>query len=90
MPSFEETFGPLTPTIQGLVISSLLLVGSLPGFYAGRLAEHYGQLRVIMIGALTFMAGAVLQAASLNLPMLFIGRVLGGLGEGMFLSNVTM
>lgn len=90
MPYFEKTFGVLTPSIHGFTVSLIMLAGAFPAFFAGRLADRYGHLRVVMIGALIFTVGTILQAGASKLPMLLVGRALGGLGEGLWLSNVSV
>ena len=90
MPAFEHTFGKLSPAMQGFTVSFLMLMGAVPAFFAGRLADRYGHLRVVMTGALVFTIGAILQAAASWLPMLLVGRALAGLGEGLWLTNVSV
>lgn len=90
MPYFEHTVGTLTPIMRGFAVSLLLLTGAIPAIFAGQLADQYGQLRVVMAGASVFTLGAVLQAACDGLTMLLIGRALAGLGEGLWLSNVSV
>jgi MFS family permease len=45
---------------------------------------------VIEAGAVFFAAGAILQGVSHNLILFLIGRALGGFGEGVYLSNVSV
>lgn len=90
MPHFEHTMGVLTPVMRGFAVSLLLLMGAVPAIFAGQLADQYGQLRVVMAGASVFTLGAILQAACDGLPMLLVGRALAGLGEGLWLSNVSV
>jgi predicted MFS family arabinose efflux permease len=37
-----------------------------------------------------FGIGAALEAASVRLAMLFVGRVITGVGEGLFLSTLVV
>ena len=90
MPHFELTFGAPTPAMRGFVVSFLMLMGAVPAFFAGQLADRYGQLSVVMMGSTVFTLGAVLQGAASTLPMLLVGRALAGLGEGIWLSNVSV
>lgn len=90
MPYFEHTMGALSPVMRGFAISLLMLIGAIPAVFAGQLADQYGQLRVVMAGASVFTLGAVLEAACDGLPMLLVGRALAGLGEGLWLSNVSV
>ena len=90
MPHFEVLIGTLTPVMRGFTVSLLLLTGATPAFFAGQLADQYGHLRVVIAGATVFTLGAILQAACGGLPMLLVGRALAGLGEGLWLSNVSV
>ena len=90
MPYFEESIGVLSPVMRGFTISLLLLTGAVPSFFAGQLSDRYGQLRAILVGTLVFILGAVLQSAASKLSMLLVGRALCGIGEGLWLSNVSM
>ena len=76
--------------MRGFAVSLLLLMGAIPAMFAGQLADQYGHLRVVMAGASVFTLGAVLEAACDGLPMLLVGRALAGLGEGLWLSNVSV
>jgi MFS family permease len=42
----------------------------------------------MMIGALIFGLGAALETGSTNIAMFITGRVIAGIGEGLFLGNV--
>ena len=90
MPAFSETFGQLSPTMHGFTVSFIMLMGAVPGYFAGKLAHHHGHLRVITAGGCIFAIGSVLQAAAFQLPTLLLGRALAGLGEGLWLSNVSV
>ena len=90
MPHFEITFGTPNPAMRGFIVSFLMLMGAVPAVFAGQLADRYGQLFVVMIGSTVFTLGAILQGAASALPMLLVGRALAGLGEGIWLSNVSV
>jgi len=90
MPSFTYTFGVLSPSMRGFTVSFLMLMGAVPAFFAGQLADHYGHLRVVMAGALVFTLGAALEGGASKLAMFLVGRALAGLGEGLWLTNVSV
>ena len=90
MPHFELTIGTLTPAMRGFIVSFLLLMGAVPAFFAGQLADRYGHLQIVMVGSMIFTLGAILQGAAFAIPMLLVGRALAGLGEGLWLSNVSV
>lgn len=90
MPQFARTFGELSSIMRGFTVSFLLLMGAVPAFFAGQLADRFGHLRIVLVGALVFCLGSALQGGARNLPMLLIGRAFAGLGEGLWLTNVSM
>lgn len=90
MPAFKRTFGEISPAMNGFTVSFVLLMGAVPAFFAGRLADRYSHLPVIRTGALIFIIGTALQAAAPSLSMLLVGRALEGLGEGLLLTNVAV
>ena len=90
MPGFADSFGTFSPTIHGLIVSSILLPAAFTSFFAGHLADQVGRLKAIMIGAAIFAVGAALEAGAVSLGMFIPGRALAGVGEGFFLSTVTV
>ena len=76
--------------MRGFMVSLIMLMGAVPAFFAGQLADRYGQLRTIMVGSTIFTIGAILQGTAFTLPVLLVGRALAGLGEGFWLSNVSV
>ena len=90
MPYFSDIFGVLSPSLRGFTVSFLLLTAIVPGFFAGQLADRYGQLRIILAGATIFAFGAVLEASASKLSMFLVGRALVGMGEGLWLTNVSV
>jgi MFS family permease len=90
MPSFTATFGALSASLHGLVISSLLLSATVASLFAGALSDSLGRPRAIAIGALVFAIGAALEAGAVTLGMLIAGRLIVGAGEGIFLSTIVV
>lgn len=90
MSQFSDSFGKLSATIHGLVVSSILITGALSSFMAGHLADTVGRPLGMAIGAVVFGVGAALEAGSVHLAMLFVGRLITGVGEGLFLSTTVV
>ncbi|KAI1282974.1 sugar transport protein [Xylaria sp. FL0933] len=88
MSSFKDTFGELSPTLHGIVVSSVLLPGAITALITGVLADRYGRTRIIAIGSLVYGVGATLETSAMWLAMFIVGRLLKGVGEGLFLSTV--
>lgn len=90
MPAFLDYFGDLSSTIHGLLVSSILIPASLTSFFAGSAADALGRVRAIGIGGIIFALGTALEASAQNLAMLFVGRCITGVGEGLFLSTLVV
>ena len=89
MPQFSESFGNLSSTKRGFIVSLLLLAGAIPAVIAGQLANRFGHLRIVLAGASIFGVGCAVQSGAAGLPDLLIGRGLAGLGIGLLLTNVS-
>ncbi|KAF2714921.1 general substrate transporter [Pleomassaria siparia CBS 279.74] len=90
MQTFLSVFGNLTPLMRGFTVSLIMLTGAIPSFFAGQLADRFGRLAIVMAGALTFLIGAILQGSANRLANFLMGRALCGLGEGIWMSTVTV
>lgn len=90
MPQFEATIGALSPTLVGFTVSLIMLAGVFPSVFAGWLADHHGRLKTILLGSILFCVGALLQGTSYGLAQFLLGRTVAGLGQGVFLSNVSV
>ncbi|KAG9229899.1 general substrate transporter [Amylocarpus encephaloides] len=87
MPQYYESFGHISSTIHGLVVSTILITASISSFFGGHVANSLGRLRGVAIGSAIFGAGAAIEGGSVKLGMLITGRAIKGIGEGTFLST---
>ena len=90
MSQWEKSIGKLSPTLLGVTVSLIMLAGAVPSFFAGQVADRFGHLRVIAAGTAFFVLGAILQGSSSALSQFLTGRAIAGLGEGMYLGNVSV
>lgn len=90
MPHFENTIGNLSPVMRGFTVALIMMTAALPCIFSGQLADRFGQLTVVMAGALVFTVGVALEGGSSELAMFLVGRALAGIGEGLWLSNVSV
>lgn len=88
MDQFEATMGPISSTIRGVIVSSILPTGALAALMAGILADRYGRKHLILSGAIIYGIGAAIECASVVLGMFIFGRLVKGVGQGLFLSTV--
>ncbi|KAK3318128.1 general substrate transporter [Apodospora peruviana] len=90
MDDFKGYVGNPSPTVHGLIVSSILIPAAISSFFAGRLADALGRSRSIAIGSAIFAAGAALEAASVHIAMFIFGRVVEGVGEGLYLGTLIV
>ncbi|MDQ3863463.1 MAG: sugar porter family MFS transporter [Actinomycetota bacterium] len=72
----------LTPTLQGVVVSSLLVGAMVGSIVAGPLADAMGRRRLVLIAAVTFIVGAIGSAFAPSAGVLILFRVVLGLAVG--------
>jgi MFS family permease len=87
MSQFAKTFGNLSSTVHGLVVSTILITAAMASFFGGHVANSLGRLKCVALGAAIFGTGAAIEAGSVKLSMLVTGRAVKGAGEGLFLST---
>ncbi|KAI0381419.1 general substrate transporter [Hypomontagnella monticulosa] len=90
MDEFKKYTGNPSPTIHGLIVSSILIPAAISSFFAGRVADALGRPRGIAIGSLIFGIGAALEAASMHIAMFIVGRIVEGIGEGLYLGTLIV
>ena len=66
-----------------LFLSSLFITGIIGAVTGGKTCVAWGRRPTMILGGGFFLAGAVLMAASFQLPMLIIGRLSLGMGVGL-------
>ncbi len=82
LPSVASDFGTDLATIQWVVIGYALTISALL-LPMGRLGDMVGRTNVYVLGTLIFVAGAALAAASPNLSVLVVARIVQGGGAAM-------
>ena len=90
MPSFTDSFGGLSSSLLGFVISSVQLSATFASIFSGPLSDSLGRTRAVALGALVFATGAALEAGAVSIGMLIAGRCVVGIGEGLFLSAIVV
>ncbi|KAF2462449.1 putative transporter [Lineolata rhizophorae] len=90
MESYTSEFGSQAATIHGLIVSSILIPASISSFFAGRLADVLGRPKGIAIGALIFGIGAAMEGAAVQIAMFVVGRIIEGIGEGLYLGTLIV
>ncbi|KAA8547817.1 hypothetical protein F0562_004246 [Nyssa sinensis] len=76
--------------ILTLFTSSLYLAALVASFFASRVTSKFGRKKSMIFGGLTFLLGAILNAAAVHISMLIIGRILLGIGVGFSTQSVPL
>ena len=85
MENFQAHFPTLTgSTIQGWLVSALELGAWAGALFNGWLSDKISRKYSMMTAVLVFTLGTGFQVGAQNPAMLFAGRVIGGIGIGMF------
>ncbi|KAK2868014.1 hypothetical protein FQN49_003242 [Arthroderma sp. PD_2] len=90
MDKFTNSFGHPSPTLHGLIVSSILIPAAISSIFAGRVADALGRPTAISIGCAIFGLGAAIEAAAIHLGMFVAGRVVAGTGEGLYLGTLVV
>ena len=90
MKTYVSDFGSLSATVHGLVVSAILIPAAICSFFAGRVADTLGRPKSITIGASIFGIGAALEAGAVSLAMFVVGRIIEGIGEGLYLGTLVV
>ncbi|MDG0764908.1 arabinose-proton symporter AraE [Bacillus halotolerans] len=80
---FLKDLYSLSPFMEGLVISSIMIGGVAGVGISGFLSDWFGRRKILMTAALLFAVSAVVSAVSQDVSTLIIARIIGGLGIGM-------
>lgn len=85
MENFQAHFPSLTgSTIQGWLVSALELGAWFGALFNGWLSNKISRKYSMMVAVLIFTLGTGFQVGAQNPAMLFAGRIIGGIGIGMF------
>jgi len=84
LPHIAEALTPDAPNRAQLIITSFLMGLGVGTLMAGPLSDSFGRKRIILIGAVIYVAGALLGMIAPSLSTLLAARVLQGLGAAAF------
>lgn len=88
--SFVKTFNDPSPTLQGHITATYDLgcfAGAIFTIWQGR---KYENRRVILMGSVILVIGAILQIAAYRVPQMIIGRFVAGIGNGMKTTSIPV
>lgn len=90
MPSYVSYFGSHSSSVHGIIVSSILLSASVTSFIAGWPADILGRPQSIALGAVVFGIGASLEAGAMKSAMFMVGRIIEGMGFGLYFGTLTV
>ncbi|KAJ6447021.1 MFS sugar transporter [Purpureocillium lavendulum] len=90
LPQFTEYFDNPDANEQGNIVILFIVGGLVGAFLAGCFSDRLGRLTVIGTGVIIFTVGATLLVAAVNIPMLYVGRLISGIGCGAVANNTPL
>jgi EmrB/QacA subfamily drug resistance transporter len=81
--AMQHAFGVSTSDITWM-ISGYFLAASIATPVLGRLGDMFGKERFLAVSLAAFALGSAVSAVSTDLPLMIVGRVLQGIGGGVF------
>lgn len=73
---------PLTPSMQGLVVASMLFGAIFGSGFSGPLSEKLGRRRLVFIISIIFIVGSLVLALAPTVEIVVLGRFIIGLAVG--------
>jgi SP family sugar:H+ symporter-like MFS transporter len=73
----------LSQAITGLAVASALIGCAVGAYLAGRIADRWGRIPSMVIGAILFFASAIGAGLAFGVADLIVWRLVGGLGIGV-------
>lgn len=80
--AIQDHFG-LGSSLTGFAVAVALLGCAFGAWAGGKLADHWGRTRVMVLGAVLFFVSSILSAAAFSVWDLIIWRILAGVGIGI-------
>jgi sugar porter (SP) family MFS transporter len=84
-----ECRGP-TPDVQGGITAAMPGGSWLGALISGFLSDIFGRKTSIQIGSVIWVIGSIITAASVNIPMLVVGRIINGFSVGICSAQVPV
>ena len=83
LPEFQQSLHASESAV-GWMLTAFLLSASITTPIIGRLGDMYGKDRLLMIVLVTLGVGTLISAVASSLSLLLLGRVIQGVGAGVF------
>lgn len=79
----RQDFAPLSPFMEGIIVSFLLVGAVIGAVSGGPISDRFGRRPTVLLAAIIFGIGALAVAFSPGVAFLVFGRLLLGLGVGL-------
>ncbi|KAI0142225.1 high-affinity glucose transporter [Xylariaceae sp. FL1272] len=76
--------------LQGGIVASMPAGSFVGALLSGFISDRFGRKTSIQIGALIWIVGSIIIAASVDVPMLIAGRIINGLSVGICSAQVPV
>ncbi|KAL9593018.1 MAG: hypothetical protein Q9219_007695 [cf. Caloplaca sp. 3 TL-2023] len=90
MEFFRHDIATTSAILHGLIVSSVLLPSAVMSIFAGSFADTVGRPGAVTIGYCVSGFGAAIEAGSVHISMFIVGRIIIGIGIGLYLSTVVV
>lgn len=80
---FLKTLYSLSATLQGFIISSIMIGGVIGVAFSGFLSDRFGRKSILMLGGIIFTIAAIWSAFTQSPAELISARIFGGTGIGL-------
>jgi sugar porter (SP) family MFS transporter len=79
----RQDFAPLSPFMEGIIVSTLLVGAVVGALSAGPFSDRFGRRPTALLAAVIFALGALAVAFAPSVAFIVLGRFLLGLGVGL-------
>ncbi|KAG0088904.1 hypothetical protein BGZ93_010137 [Podila epicladia] len=80
---YQEYFDYPSSSLQGGIVASMAAGSFLGALLAGPFGDKFSRKRTIMLAAMIWIVGSIIQCATINVPMLIVGRIINGVAVGL-------
>ncbi|KAI9831249.1 MAG: hypothetical protein M1819_005177 [Sarea resinae] len=81
-PYFKDFFNQPSRAQIGTMVAILEVGALISSISIGKIGDMIGRRKTIMYGSIIFFVGGVLQTLATGMPMMYVGRIIAGLGVG--------
>ncbi len=80
LPNIASEIIPSSPNKTQFIISSFIMGMGLATLFTGPLSDSFGRKKIILLGGIIFLIGAIIAGSAKSLEIILLGRFIQGLG----------